>query len=511
MSIGKVWLVGAGPGDGELLTIRGRRALQRAETVVYDALVGSGVLMQIPREAEVIYAGKRQGNHSMSQSEIQEILIDRAREGKRVVRLKGGDPFLFGRGGEELKALCRENIPCEIVPGISSALAVPAYAGIPVTHREYASSVHIITGHRKKGEALSLDFEALSRLEGTLVFLMGVSALSEICAGLLQAGMPPDLPAAVVSHGTVADQRNIISTLSDLPQEVSGDLDLMPAVIIVGNVCALAESLSWREQRELDGIRVVVTRPRERTQELMDRLWELGAQVIDLPSVRMNLLVDEKAFCGRLERCGSGQWIAFTSPKGVELFFDCCRRWKYDIRRLAGVRLAALGPGTARALEDRGVMIDFIPSVYHGAALGRELGEKLGESYRTGEAVSVLIPRARQGNPELIRELESRGIAVEEMPLYETVPEEITCDLIYRELLRPEGLLLTFTSGSTVRCFVENAQRALGEMIDWTKYQAVCIGKQTADVAAEYGMKTAAAKQPTVVSLVEEIRKYGKI
>lgn len=526
MGNGKVWLVGAGPGEGELLTVRGQRVLKQADTVIYDALVGSGVLMQIPKGAERICVGKRRGHHSCSQTEIQRILIDRAGEGKRVVRLKGGDPFLFGRGGEELEAVLRENIPCEIVPGISSALAVPAWAGIPVTHRDYASSVHIITGHRRSGKSLSLDFEAISRMEGTLVFLMGVAALPEICGGLLREGMPPDMPAAVVSHGTVAEQRSIFSTLSRLPQDVSGVPDLTPAVIIVGKVCALAEGLSWREQRKLNGVRVVVTRPVERAQEFMDGLWGLGAQVIALPAVRMNMLVERETFCSRLEQRKSGQWVAFTSPTGVELFLDCCRRWKYDIRRLNGIRLAALGPGTAKALEDRGLMVDFIPSEYHGAALGRELAEKIqrecdcekrktevfcpsqepGGADQADTAAEILIPRAKEGNPELIRELGSRGITAEEMILYETVSEEISCGEIYQELLRPEGLLLTFTSGSTVRCFVKNAHNALDRTLDWTKYRAVCIGKQTAAAAAEYGMDTVAAKLPTVESMLEAVQ-----
>ena len=283
---GKVWLVGAGPSDAGLFTLKGHQVLTDAEVVVYDALVGPAILAMIPDTAEAINVGKRSSNHTMRQEQISELLAEKAKEGKRVVRLKGGDPFLFGRGGEELEVLIREGISYEVVPGVTSAISVPAYQGIPVTHRDYCSSVHIITGHKREGEACDIDFEALVRTRGTLVFLMGVSALEMICEGLLAAGMKKDMPAALLSKGTTAAQKRIVATVSTLPEEVARQGAVTPAIIVVGEVCALADTFSWVDRLSLGGVRVLLTRPRELSGTTAQKLRKRGAEVIELPAIR---------------------------------------------------------------------------------------------------------------------------------------------------------------------------------------------------------------------------------
>lgn len=253
MKSGKVWLVGAGPGDSLLMTIKGRKVLEEADVVVYDSLVGDSILSTLPQEAQLINVGKRASNHTMAQDKINQLLLSLAQEGKKVVRLKGGDPFLFGRGGEELELLAENNIPYEVVPGVTSPLAVPAYNGIPVTHRDYTSSLHIITGHKKAGNEYDIDFQALVRTKGTLVFLMGVHALKDICSGLLAGGMDPDMPAAILQKGTTAGQKRIVATVSTLAGEVERKGIETPAIIVVGRVCELADRFQWYENLPLGG------------------------------------------------------------------------------------------------------------------------------------------------------------------------------------------------------------------------------------------------------------------
>ena len=283
---GKVTLVGAGPGDPGLLTVKGREALLAAQVVVYDRLVSPAILALMPEEAEQINVGKEASRHPVPQDQINRILLEKALEGKNVVRLKGGDPFLFGRGGEELELLREHGVPFEEVPGITSAIAVPAYGGIPVTHRDFTSSLHIVTGHARAGKALDIDFEALVRTKGTLVFLMGVSSLPDICEGLLKAGMDPDTPAAIVERGTTPAQRRLDATVATLAQTAAEGKVESPAISIVGQVCALARDFDWFDALPLKGKRIVVTRPKERAGTLAHRLRKLGADVFEYPCIR---------------------------------------------------------------------------------------------------------------------------------------------------------------------------------------------------------------------------------
>ena len=493
---GKVWLVGAGPGDVGLLTLRGREVIENADVIVYDALVGQGVLSLIPEGARLIFAGKRAGNHYLRQEETNKVLLEEALKGNRVVRLKGGDPFLFGRGGEELELLAENNVPFEIVPGITSAIAVPAYNGIPVTHRDFCSSVHIITGHRRAEQGYDIDFDALVRTKGTLVFLMGIAALPDIMGGLLAAGIDPDMPAAVLERGTSAAQHRILATVGTLEAVCAAATVQTPAIIVVGRVCALADEFTWYEKRPLAGVKVLLTRPRELVSSLAAKLRQKGAEVLELPSIRTELTQDVGPVEAAEEKLAAGgyDWVVFTSPSGVRIFFEHMLETR-DIRSLAGVRVAAIGQGTEKALRKFGLRADFLPTVYDAETLGAELAKECAPGAR------ILIPRAAMGNPALVENLaEGEGLRIDEVPLYDTrYAASRTLDL--REIVDSgEVDFAVFTSASTVRGFALSA----GD-VDFTKVRAVCIGKQTEAEAAKLGMKTWTAEKATLDSLTEKL------
>lgn len=501
MGTGKVWLVGAGPGDAGLLTVKGREVLAGAQVVVYDSLVGQGILSMIPKEARCIDVGKRAGNHTMPQEQINRVLLEEAQKGYAVVRLKGGDPFLFGRGGEELELLKEEGIPYEVVPGVTSPIAVPAYNGIPVTHRDFTSSLHIITGHKKKGAEYDIDFEALVRTGGTLVFLMGVTALEDICGSLLRAGMDPQMPAAILSKGTTAAQERIVATVGTLPQRVKEQGAKTPAVIVVGKVCELAEQFAWYEDLPLAGWKVLVTRPKDLISSMAERLRKKGAEVLELPAIDTRPCQDQSLLYKAFENLSSYQWMVFTSPTGVKVFFNEMRKARCDMRRLGGARLAAIGAGTKKALEERGVFVDFMPEVYDGVSLGKGLAEKI----RPGDR--ILLPRAKAGNQELAKILRQAQGVVDDIPTYETV--YVKSEIIREGEAFEKGEIqcAVFTSASTVKGFAEGTKG-----LDYSKVRAACIGKQTKAAADALGMKTYMAKRADMDSLAELVieMKEGK-
>lgn len=526
---GKVWLVGAGPGDAGLFTLKGRKVLEQADVVVYDSLVGDGVLTMIPSSAEKIDAGKRAGAHKVPQQETNQILLRKAQEGKKVVRLKGGDPFLFGRGGEELELLAENDIPFEVVPGVPSPIAVTAYNGIPVTHRDFVSSVHFITAHRKsaaapgtgaekadhadggastknslttetdaqktgqtpgRGSEEPIHYEELVKGGGTLVFMMGASRLHDICTGLLQAGMDPDMPAAILSRGTTARQKRILGTVSNIESKVKNGRVETPAIIVVGKVCALAESFGWYEKLPLFGYRVLVTRPEGLSSTLAEKLRVQGAEVLEIPAIATVPIENNLKLIHALMNLDKYQWIAFTSPSGVKVFWDQMQTSEVDVRALGHIKVAALGKGTARELKKRGIIADVIPPVFDGKALGKAIAAKAEPDSR------ILIPRAEIGNRELIEEL--RGFAVDDVPTYRT--EYRKSEVIDESKLFNEGEIdcAVFTSSSTVKAFA-----ATNPDIDFTKVCAACIGRQTADTARQYGMQVHTAKSATIDSLVD--------
>ncbi len=485
---GKVFLVGAGPSDPGLLTLKGKRVLEQAQVVVYDRLVGAGILQMIPEEAEKIDVGKRSGSHPVPQEEINRILLEKAGEGKRVVRLKGGDPFVFGRGGEELELLVDGGIPFEVVPGVTAAAAVPAYGGIPVTHRDYCSSVHLITAHKKRGNTERPDFETLAKLDGTLVFYMGLSALGEICRGLMEAGMDKEMPAAVLEQGTTAAQRRVVSTLEHLEAEALEAQIHSPALIVVGKVCSLSDTFHWAEDRPLGKQRVLVTRPKKRSRKMADRLEELGAEVILLPSIETKPIEENPELDRALRELSRYAWVGFTSSEGVDCFFDRLFQNGIDVRSLAGLRFAAIGPATRKAIERRGIFVELQPEEYNGEAMGKLLASRMEPGER------ILLPRARIGTEQLLSPLREAGIPYEDIPVYETL-EGRTADLE----LRPDDIV-TFTSASTVRGFVK-----LFPGRDYSGVRGLCIGAQTAAEAEKYGISVMVSDRSDVESMIDKL------
>lgn len=488
--MGNVILVGAGPGDPGLLTQKGRQALQKAQVVVYDRLVSPQILALIPQDAEQINVGKQAGNHPVPQHQINQILLEKALEGKNVVRLKGGDPFLFGRGGEELELLAQNGIPFQVVPGVTSALSAPAYAGIPVTHRDFCSSVHIITGHAKAGAPLDIPFAALKDTRGTLVFLMGVSALPQICAGLLEAGMDPQTPAAVVERGTLPAQRKVLSTLAQLPRDAALAQVESPAVIVVGRVCQLSSQFDWFCQLPLKGRKIIVTRPAGRASRLCQELTRLGADVTAYPCIRTVPREDCPELDDAIARLSQFRWLVFTSPVGPEIFFRRLLASGQDARALTGIKIAAIGPKTAAELECFGLRADRIPAVYDSEHLAQAMADAAGP---------VLLCRASQGSDALPQLFARQNIPYTDIPCYDTVyasPDE--------QLVRPlleDRVLVTFTSASTVRGFVQSLPGA-----DFSRVLGCCIGQQTAEEARKHGIAVTVAQQATIESLIECIK-----
>lgn len=501
---GKVWLVGAGNGDIGLFTLKGMEVLQKAEVVVFDALISLELLALMPQDAELINAGKRSNHHLIPQGEINKILLEKAQEGKRVVRLKGGDPFVFGRGGEELELLAKENIPFEVVPGITSSIAVPAYNGIPVTHRDCTSSFHVITGHKKQDGQLNIDYESLVKLDATLVFLMGVTSLGTICSGLIDAGMPVDMPAAILEKGTTCRQRRVVATVSTLKEMADKANIKAPAVIVVGKVCALEKDFAWFEKKSLFGRQILVTRPRERSSVLAKKLRNLGAQVIEMPTIETVPITetgdDGKAtfYNAITEVCNRDDkvCIGFTSPQGVKHFFDQMREMKKDMRSLLSnqnMSFAVIGQGTKKELENYGIIADYMPTEYSARALGQLLKKELDR-----DTVLYLF-RAEVGTLDIAEELEGI-VSIMDVPTYKTVykKNEVILEKMIQAFDTDDIDYVTFTSASTVKGFINTF-----ENIDYTKINAICIGEQTANEAQKYGMKISVSKEASMDSMVQ--------
>lgn len=497
-SVGKVWLVGAGPGDEGLLTIKAARVLGGADVIVYDCLVGKSIVVKYGAGKELINVGKTAGHHPIPQGEINRILVAEAKKGKKVVRLKGGDPFLFGRGGEELEELKKTGIPFEVVPGVTSPLAVPAYNGIPVTHRDYASSLHVITGHVRAGKENSVHYKALAEAGGTLVFLMGVTALGTIMEELEAAGMRPDMPAAVLQDGTTAGQRRVVATIGTLARKAEEAAVRPPALIVVGNVCRLAQKLGWYEKLPLSGMKVVLTRPKELISAMAEKLREKGAEVLELPVIDTVPIEENRLLEESFEKIGLYDWIVFTSQAGVRIFFEKMRKKGVDIRALSHAKFAVIGEGTGKALENCGIFADVMPKLYDGVSLGEIIaGQKI-------RGQKILLPRAEKANRELVPILERAGASVCDLPIYRTVycgASEIAVS-IKDELESGRNACVVFTSSSTVEGFVKAA-----EGMNFSKVRAACIGRQTADTAEKYGMRCRISKKASIDSLVELVER----
>ncbi len=503
---GKVYLVGAGPGDPKLITVRGLEALKRSDVVVFDRLAGPQLLNHARPDAQRIYVGKLPDRHTMKQEEINQLLVDLALQGKTVIRLKGGDPTVFGRVGEEADLLQKNGIIFEIIPGITSAIAVPAYAGIPVTHRDLASSFSVITGHESPDKLdHSIYWDKVTNATGTLIFLMGVAKIGYISEQLIKHGRSPDTPVALVQWGTRAEQRTLVGTLRDIDDKVKAANLKPPAVIVVGDVVRQRETLSWIENKPLFGQRVLVTRARSQASELLAKIDDLGGETYEFPVIETKLPdahESVQAIKIALEEAESYDWVMLTSVNGVEYFFRWLDLHAVDIRRFHRAKFAAVGPKTAEALSARGIRADLLPESYRAESLLEGLNNLL----LPGQ--TALLPRGDLARETLPKELKERGIKSVEIDVYETIMAAPR-DLWLPEMIENGEIhVITFTSSSTVINLLE-ALRQLGlrNPADALRnIEIACIGPVTARTAEENGLNvTVVPEKATIDGLVEAL------
>lgn len=503
---GIVYLIGAGPGNPGLITVRGQECLAQAGVVVYDRLVGPGLLDTARPDAERIYVGKKPDRHTLPQDKINELLVEKAQLGLEVARLKGGDPFVFGRGGEEAQALQAASIPFEVVPGVTSAIAAPAYAGIPVTHRGIASSFTVVTGHRQKQtdvsseNRLGMNWPALATMD-TLVFLMGISNLSIIVEGLLNAGRDPSTPVAIVRWGTTPRQVVVTGHLQDIVDRAQRAGIKPPAVTVVGKVAALRDQLNWFDTRPLFRRRILVTRARAQASQLSARLRALGAEPIEFPTIEILPLEDPTALDEAISQLRDYDWAIFTSVNGVSSFWERLEQAGKDARAFAGVQLGAIGPATSRELQSHGLRADLVPSRYVAEAVLAEIGPVTGKQ--------ILLPRADIARPALADGLQAAGAIVDDIAAYRTVlGDSEDADRISQMLAEGKIDILTFTSSSTVRNFVA----ALDPVLTLPETVTVaCIGPVTAQTADDLGLPVhVTASQYTIDGLIQALIKHSQ-
>jgi len=496
---GCCYLVGAGPGDLGLVTLRAKQLIQRAQVIVYDYLCNPEMLQWAPETAEIIYAGKKAGAHTLKQDEINALLVELARAGKQVVRLKGGDPFLFGRGGEEAQALAAAGIPFEVVPGVTSAIAAPAYAGIPVTHRGITSHVTFFTGHENPAKTeSSIDFDALTKMGGTQVMLMGVERIEAVAQKMMEHGVRADLPVALIRWGTTGRQEVICGTLQDIAQQVAERNFAPPAIAVFGEVVSLEKELHWQDQRPLAGRRIVVTRTRKQAGALSGQLRDLGAEVIELPTIRIEPPSDLRAFAELVQDAHAYDWIVFTSPNGVTSFFEMFYKLYDDARDIGGARIAAIGAATAQRVRSFHLKVDLQPEEFVAEAVVKEF-KKEGDI----ENLRILIARAEEARDLLPKELGALGAIVDVAFAYRTVAETNDRTEARSRLAREGADMITFTSSSTVENFL-----ALG--LPWPAGMKVAsIGPITSKTARDRGLTIGVeATRHDVPGLVEAIRRF---
>ncbi len=503
MSKGVVYLVGAGPGDAKLITVKGLECIQKSDTIIYDRLVNKRLLTFAPAAAEIIYVGKSPERHTLKQSEINQLLADKAIRGKAVTRLKGGDPFVFGRGGEEAEALKEAGVAFEIVPGVTSAIAAAAYAGIPVTHRDFTSTLAIITGNEDPlKEDSSIDWAKISTGAGTLVFLMGMANLPHITKQLMDNGRSPETPAALVRWGTRPQQRTLVGTLGDISRKAVSEGFKNPAIIIVGEVVSLREKLNWFEKKPLFGKRILVTRSREQASVLSEALEELGAEPFEFPTISVAEPEDYQPLDLAIKDLTKYKWIIFTSVNGVEHFFRRMRFNHKDVRDLYGAKLCAIGPKTREALEKYGLLVDYVPNEFRAEEIMKGLQGKVAAGDK------ILLPRADIARKVLPEALTGLGALVDEVTVYRTLPGAGQASLILEMLKNDEINVITFTSSSTVSNFVQ--MPGAGDISSLLSGVTVaCIGPVTAATAKELGVRVdLVAEEYTIEGLVSAMLKY---
>ncbi len=492
---GKVFLVGAGPGDPGLITRKGFELISKADVLVYDQLGTASFIGHCRPDCEMIDVGKFAGRHTMPQEKINEILVQKAHEKEIIVRLKGGDPFVFGRGGEELLVLHEAGIEFEVVPGITSAISAPAYAGIPVTHRDCTSSFAVITGHEADKEASAIDWQALAKI-GTLVFLMGVKKLPEIAENLIRAGRSKDTPVAMIQHGTLPIQRTITATLSNIVEAAEAAQIKAPAVTVVGEVVAMREQLQWFENKPLFGKTIVVTRSRHQASSLLSQLKELGANAIEFPTIRIVQHSDSQEIKSFFERIENFSYLVFTSVNGVEGFIEAILKCGSDLRALAGKKIICIGPATAEALLKCGIRADHIPETFVAEAIipwfeGRE----------KGPVAFLRAEKAREVLPEALKKM---GFPVEIISVYHTEYESTDASEVIELVQNGKVDLVTFTSSSTVDGFA----RMTGQ-INPDSVPAAVIGPVTEETARSYGYPIkCTAEEFTIPGLIAAMLKH---
>lgn len=482
--IGKVYLIGAGPGDPGLITVKGLECVKKADVIIYDYLANERLLDQRRQDAELIYVGKQGGKHTLPQDDINALIVQRANEGKIVARLKGGDPFIFGRGGEEAEDLVDNGIPFEIVPGVTAATAVPTYAGIPLTHREHTASVAFITGHEDPTKPESkVHWDKISTGIGTLVFFMGMKNLPSIVENLVTHGRNPETPVALIQWGTRTDQRVVTGVLSDIVEKVKEAKLGPPAIIVVGEVVKLRNKLNWYESKPLFGKRIVVTRSRDQASVFAEMLIDRGARTIEFPTIDVVPPTSWEELDAAIMTVESYAWIIFTSANAIRFFMERLRHLNKDLRMLKGVNICVVGPKTAEALESYGLKPDLIPSEFKAEGVIAALGGTKVRGHK------FLIPRAKVARELIPDKLREQGAEVTVATAYENIRPAADLERVYKLFTEKKISSVTFTSSSTVHNFVE----ILGQKEYKTLMQGVtiaCIGPVTAKTAQDYGMKT---------------------
>jgi len=499
----KVYLVGAGPGDPGLITVKGRKCIQHADVIIYDYLASPALLSAARESAELIYVGKKGGDHTLSQDEINSLIVEKARSGGIVCRLKGGDPFIFGRGGEEAEVLFKAGLPFEIVPGVTSAIAAAAYAGIPLTHRKLASTLAFITGHEDpEKEETDIDWSSLANGIGTLVFFMGVKNLPHIARNLIDHGKPANTPVALIQWGTTSSQKTVTGALESIVEKARSAGIKAPAIIVVGDVVHLRKKLKWFETRPLLGKRIVVTRARQQASDLVGLLSDLGAECLEYPTIKIMPSADSRPLKNAAENLNAYDWVVFTSVNGVIYFFEQLFAVGKDVRALGHLKTAAIGPATAEKLREFGLISDIVPKTYRA--------ESVVEAFKTEPVTGkkILLPRAKEARPILPKELKKMGAEVEEIPAYETLKVTENINDLVHQLENRRIDLITFTSSSTVKNF-----KALLPAEKFTKLiqgaTIASIGPITSDTATALGFDVRiTADSFTITGLVEAILQY---
>ncbi len=505
-SKGIVYLVGAGPGNAGLITVRGAELLGRADVVVYDALVNPALLKLAPKSAEIIYGGKRASAHALPQEELNDLLAAKAHEGKRVVRLKGGDPYIFGRGAEEAERLAAEKIPFEVVPGVSSIVAGPNYAGIPITHRDHCSSFTVVTGHEDPAkESSRIDWDLLAKAPGTKIVLMGAERIRQIAAELMAGGLAADTPAAMIRWGTTGRQQSIAGTLATIADLAVEHKLGAPAVTVIGGVVSLRKQLNWFEHGPLFGQRIVVTRTREQASELTRQLQEWGADVVEIPTIRIEPPEELQRLADGLLELNSYDWLVFTSPNGVTGFFDFFFKAFDDLRDIGGVRIAAVGPATAAKLKALHLKVDLMPEEYVSAKIAKAFA-----AYESIENLKIMLLRAEVANPELPETLSAMGAIVDDIACYRTVPETADPDGAAAALRENGADWITFTSSSTVENF--HARFDLPKLLQqFPQLKTASIGPETSKTLAALGVApTVEARPHNIEGIAGALRTHAR-